>query len=790
MKTMHHLFLILSRLICFSSLYVVSAASTLSALSAPAGDLIIRDNQAAEDFDLAYPVGNGRLGAMPFGAFPQERILLNEETIWANIQPMFMAENLFPHLEKVRELEALGDYAAADKYFEANISGSGSRRKSPHSYQLLGWLTLDYPNRLTLKNTQRSLDLKTGIARTIFTLEDGSTITQDVFASQPDDVVAVRIKAEKPLDLSIAMEGAQVQGRDLVKISQASGAAGTRFVGRVRVAHPSTRVTAAGNGIEVKQTNSITLYLAAATDFNRQTPNGKLTDGWQQKARTDLDALRGKSYKAIQQAAVANHQEYFNRVDADFGQTAESVRNLTTPQRLQRIKKGAHDDPDLIETYFQYGRYLLIASSRPGCLPANLQGLWNPHEKAPWGSDYHLNINLQMNYWLAETTGLPEIHTPLFDLIRSFQPQGREMAQRLGMKGWCMGHSTDVWGSARLMGNRPLWAASFFGGQWLTFHILEHYRFNLDPGILEKNWDILTASVEFVDSWLIPGPDDTLIARPAASPENTFNYTNKNGETVEAAISAGNSFDQFMTLQVFSDYLEAASVLGRQNDPYVQKIKGLLPKVYRPKIAEDGRLMEWRLPFGERRPWHRHISHVLGAYPGNQINLDEDMQMRSAVIRSIESRLAAGGAGTGWSRAWTIGMFARFSDGARAYENLHAILVKSTLDNLWDSHPPFQIDGNFGSTAAIAEMLLHSHNDGITLLPALPPQWPNGRIEGLRARGGYTVDLYWEGGKLTQVTLHAAEKSKGPVTVNYDGRSARLDIQPRKSKTLRVGQFK
>jgi len=780
-----HLQLAAAFLICS-----VSGVSATSVSEAVDGCLVIWDDQPADDFEVAYPVGNGRLGAMPFATFPQERILINEETIWENTQAMFMAENSFEHLEKVRGIEASGDFKAADDYFAKHISGGGSARKSPYSYQLLGWLQLEYQNTATLQTTRRSLDLKTGIACNRYTLQDGSTITQEVLASAPDAVIAVRIRSEKPFDLRISLDGAKVDDGDLVKHASAGGVQGTRFVGRIRVAQPASSESTVGDALEVKQATEMILYLSAATDFNRTEPAHKRPDGWQNEALSDLESLDEKSFEQIQQAALADHQKYFNRVAADFGQTAQTVRSEPTRLRLARLKEGAHDDPDLMETYFQFGRYLLIASSRPGCLPANLQGLWNPYERAPWGSDYHLNINIQMNYWPAETCNLGELHQPFIDLIRSYQPSGKEMARRLGMQGWCMGHASDVWGHARLMGGKPLWAGSFFGGQWMTFHILEHYRFNKDPQILADNWDLLTASVQFVDSWLIPGPDGTLMARPASSPENTFKYTNQDGEALEAAISAGNSYDQFMIFQVFSDYLEAAEVLGKQDDPFVQKVSTLLPKVYRPRVAEDGRLMEWRLPFKEARPWHRHISHVIGAYPGNQIDLDDDPVMRSAVIKSIEGRLAHGGAGTGWSRAWIIGMFARFSDGTRAYENLHAILTKSTVDNLWDSHPPFQIDGNFGATAAIAEMLLHSHNDAIKLLPALPTaQWPTGSVKGLKARGDYTVDIRWQDGELAGAVIHASAKSPATVQVVYKNHSILLRLQAGKSKSLSAGDF-
>ena len=731
---------------------------------------IIRDNQSAVEWTDAYPVGNGRLGAMAFSQFPQEKILLNEETIWHRGPDRPMPEDSFEHLEEIRRLEATGDYFAADRYFENHIQNE----VRPYSYQLLGWLQIDYLTESPAIETERSLDLATGIAESVHRLDDGSTVTQHVWASVPADCIVVRIFADNAIGIRLSLDGAVVEADDLVKRGSGTGDHPdvVRYEGRVRLIES---VATQEGALVAPARFEHTILISAATNLDRHNTEAMLPDGWEVKAKADLDRVAPQTATALRDEAVAGHRKYYDRMSLDVGTTAPAIAALTTPQRLARIQAGAADDPDLIETYFQFGRYLLIASSRPGTLPANLQGIWNPHEVAPWGSDFHLNINLQMNYWLAETTNLSELHQPLIDLVRRFQPRGRDMARRLGMAGWAMPHATDVWGSAHLMSSRAYWGGSFFGGQWLTHHILEHYRFTQDPQVLADNWDILTASTEFVQAWLIPGPTDgQLMARPSASPENSFSYMDEAGEVREAAFSAGNTFDQFMARQVFDEYLEAAGVLGKLGDEFVQDIAATSPRVFVPQIGADGRLMEWRLPFDEPEPGHRHISQVIGAFPGNQIDLDTDLAMRDAVEKSITYRLEHGGAATGWSRAWIIGMFARLSDGEQAYHHLLEILRRSTVGNLFDMHPPFQIDGNFGAAAAVAEMLLHSHAEQIRLLPALPDAWSTGSVKGLRARGDFTVSFSWQEGRVTHLKVEFGPRSPSRVEVTFNGQTLEL----------------
>ena len=767
----------------------------------------ISDDKPAGHWELAYPVGNGRLGAMVFGDYPRERILINEETIWAKADPLLMPEDSADAIEKISELIRQKNYSEADAEFKRRIL-IGHR---PSSYQPLGnlWIThLGVGNEAS--RIRRELLLEEGIAKTTIQTAN-ETIKRETIACKEPDLLLIRVTGTSPeglhlkieLDRPLAipelmedsdpptdpkkLEAAIPDGSYLILESQAQSVLdgvtypdGTKFVGLIRVLAGQGEVLEGDNFLEVKGTSELTILLDAATDYNRDNPLEPLEEGWETPVMAKLSSIDETEIPHILEEAVNEHRKLMGRCLLDLGLTPKGTEQLTTGKRRERYSKGEFD-PELIETYFQFGRYLLVSSSQPGTLPANLQGIWNPYLEAPWKSDFHLNINLQMNYWPVEVTNLSELHLPLFDLAKMLVPAGEEMARRLGCKGVCTGHATDAWAQARIMSSEVFWGGNFLCWQWVITHAMEHFRFSQDLEFLRNTlWDLQTKAVEFCLSWVQRDPDSGLwIAGPSASPENSFSYPVEGG-TRTAAINLGNSFDQFLIRQVLTDYLEAAEILAKRNQPLVREVETVLEELYIPGIDSRGRLMEWRYEFEEPEPGHRHISHVLGLYPGNQILPLVDPEMKAAVQKTLAVRLESGGGQTGWSRAWITGLYARMGDGDRAYENLRHLLISSTLDNLFDSHPPFQIDGNFGGCAAIAEMLIQSHEteEGlpvIRLLPALPSKWSKGAVEGLRARGGFELDMAWEMGSLVEATITADLKAKCQVV--YQDRKINLDLE-------------
>ncbi len=722
--------------------------------------LSLHYNSPAKEWVQALPIGNGHLGGMIFGGIDDEDIQINVKSLWSGGPQDSDRPGAWKSLPQIESLIEQGKYNQADNLAQQSMtcvgggSWSGASATKPYGcYQTLGDIHLSFPASSEPYDYERFLDLSTAIAGVHYRIGDAS-YSREAFCSYPDHVMVYHIACNLPRHISFTVRmnrpeaySTQTSGNDTLIMSghldNGHGGEGMGYEACLFVKSDGGKVIAIDQSIQVSNANSVTLILAANTDYLPKPPDFKGFP-YISVTKRQIDKAAQKTYAQMKKNHLKDYQSLFNRVALNLGKTDAIYQS--TDKRIRDFAKS--DDPALIALYFQFGRYLLISSSRPGDLPANLQGVWANQIQTPWNCDYHTDINLQMNYWPSETTNLSECSMPLFELLRMLVKPGQQTAwDYFHCKGWTLNTITNPWGYTS-PGESIGWGLFPMGGPWVCRQIWEHYAFNGDKKFLQRYYPILKGSARFCLDYLIKDPNTgKWISGPGISPENAFSYDN--GKT--ASLSMGASVNQEITWDIFTHFLKAAKVLNDKSG-IVHQIALARKNLLIPRIGPDGRLMEWIHDFGETDIHHRHLSHLYAVYPSDEFTPGLTPKICQAAEKSL---IVRGDGGTGWSMAWKISLWARFLNGDHAYRMVRNLISESTLPDMFDTCPPFQIDGNFGGAAGIAEMLLQSHNGIITLLPALPKAWSSGEFSGLRARGGTTVSVAWKQGNITQATIKA-----------------------------------